>query len=103
MRWLTRVSTRGRVTIPKENRAELKLEPGDRVAFVRIGDDIYMQPVKDTLLDKMGTIPVSGPQDFEQIREETKKIEGRCNRSLLMILRIGNNFLSIIMPNQIYS
>ena len=71
MRWLTRVSTRGRVTIPKEIREKLQLEQGDRVAFVRIGDDIYMQPVKDTLLDKMGTISVDGPQDFEKIREET--------------------------------
>lgn len=73
---LARVSTRGRVTIPKEIREKLQLEQGDRVAFVRIGDDIYMQPVKDTLLDKMGTIPVDGPQDFEKIREETKKSRG---------------------------
>lgn len=71
--WLAKLSTRGRVTIPKGIRDKLGLEPGDRVAFVRIGDDIYMQPVKDTMLDKMGTIPVDGPQDFEGIREEIKK------------------------------
>jgi AbrB family looped-hinge helix DNA binding protein len=76
MRWLTRVSTRGRVTIPKEIREKLQLKQGDRVAFVRIGDDVYMQPVKNTLLDKMGTTPVDGPQDFEKIREETKKKRG---------------------------
>ncbi len=73
---LVRVSTRGRVTIPKEIREKLQLEKGDRVAFVRIGDEVYMQPVKDTLLDKMGTIPVDGPQDFDKIREETKRSRG---------------------------
>lgn len=73
---LARVSTRGRVTIPKEIREKLQLEQGDRVAFVRIGNDVYLQPVKDTLLDKMGTIPVDGPQDFEKIRKETKKSRG---------------------------
>lgn len=69
--WLTRVSTRGRVTIPKDLREKLQLKQGDKVAFVRIGDDVYMQPMKETLLDKMGAIPVDGPQDFEKIREET--------------------------------
>ena len=71
MRWLTRVSTRGRVTIPKEIREKLHLEQGDQVAFVQIGDDVYMQPVKDTLLDKMGIIPVDGLQDFGEVRKET--------------------------------
>lgn len=71
MRWLTRVSTRGRVTIPKEIREKLQLKKGDRVAFVRIGDDIYMQPVKDNLLDQQGKVFVSGPQDFNEVRKET--------------------------------
>ena len=71
MMWLTRVSTRGRVTIPKEIREKLHLEQGDQVAFVQIGDDVYMQPVKDTLLDKMGIIPVDGLQDFGEVRKET--------------------------------
>ena len=74
--WLARITTRGRVTIPKEIREKLQLEQGDRVAFVRRGDGVYMQLVKDTLLDKMGTIPVSGPQDFEKIREQAKKRRG---------------------------
>jgi len=74
---LARVSTRGRVTIPIEIREKLNLKRGDRVAFVRIGDDVYMQPVKDTLLDKMGKIPVDGPQDFEKIREQVIKKKGQ--------------------------
>ena len=71
--WFTRVSTRGRVTIPKKIREELQLKRGDRVAFVRVGEDVYLQPLKDTLLDKMGTIPVDGPQDFDEVREEVKR------------------------------
>ncbi len=75
--WLAKLSTRGRVTIPKEIREKLQLEQGDRVAFVQIGDDVYMQPVKDTLLDKMGSVPVDGAQDFDEVREETKKSRGK--------------------------
>ena len=52
--WLARLSTRGRVTIPKEIRKKLQLEQGDRVAFVQKGNDLYMQPIKRTLLDKIG-------------------------------------------------
>ncbi len=74
--WLARLSTRGRVTIPKEIRKKLRLEQGDRVAFVQIGDDMYMQPIKQTLLDNMGTIPVEEPQDFEKIRVNVKKMRG---------------------------
>ncbi len=75
--WFARLSTRGRVTIPREIREKLQLERGDQVAFVRIGDDIYIQPVKDTLLDKMGTIPVDGAQDFEKIRDGVKRERGK--------------------------
>ena len=74
--WSARLSTRGRVTIPVAIREKLQMKQGDRVAFVRIGDDVFMRPVKDTLLDKMGTIPVDGPQDFEKIRVETKRRRG---------------------------
>ena len=74
--WLARLSTRGRVTIPKEIRKKLRLEQGDRVAFVQIGDDMYMQPIKQTLLDNMGTIPVEEPLDFEKIRVNVKKTRG---------------------------
>lgn len=74
--WLARLSTRGRVTIPVEIREKLQLKQGDQVAFVRIGDDVFMRPVKNTLMDKMGTIPVDEPQDFEEIREETKRRRG---------------------------
>jgi AbrB family looped-hinge helix DNA binding protein len=65
------------VTIPVAIREKLELKQGDRVAFVRIGDDVFMRPVKDTLLDEMGTIPVDGPQDIEKIRVEKKRREGR--------------------------
>ena len=74
--WSARLSIRGWVTILKEIREKLELKQGDRVAFVRIGDDVFIRPVKDSLLDKMGTIPVDGPQDFENIRAENKKTRG---------------------------
>ena len=51
------------------------------MTFVRMGDDIYMQLMKDPLLDKMGTIPVDGPQDFEKIGEKMKKMRSEDQRS----------------------
>jgi len=47
------------------------------VTFVQKGNDPYMQPIKHTLLDKMGTIHVNGPQDFEKISVNLKKMRGK--------------------------
>jgi antitoxin PrlF len=72
-----RMSTRGRVTIPKELREELGLKPGDRVAFYETAEGLIMEPVRGTLLDKMGSVKVEGRQDFVQVREEVKKKRGK--------------------------
>ena len=46
------------------------LQEGDRIAIVRHGDDLILHPVKKTLLDLRGSVPVSGPQDFAAIRNQ---------------------------------
>ena len=78
---LARISTQGRVTIPKELREELDLKPGDSVVFYESDRGIIMKPVRGTLLDKMGNINVEGRQNFEQVREvmeiERGKLRGR--------------------------
>lgn len=78
---LVRMSTRGRVTIPKEIRDELELKAGDRVAFIETESGLLMKPVRGNLLDYYGSVVVEGRQDFEKIREavmsERGKLSGR--------------------------
>ncbi|MFO7943931.1 MAG: AbrB/MazE/SpoVT family DNA-binding domain-containing protein [Anaerolineales bacterium] len=73
--FIVKMSTRGRVTIPEEIREKLQLLPGDKLAFIETEKGVLLQPVK-SLEDLKGTVAVDAPQDFEQIREETKKRRG---------------------------
>ena len=65
-----RMSTRGRVTIPKELRDELGLQPGDRVVFTRNEKGLLRQPLRGTLLDHKGSMKVDREQDFDSVRRE---------------------------------
>ena len=64
------VGRRGQMTVPREIRQALNLKEGDRVAFVRRGDEVVLQPLTRTLLDLRGSVPVSGPQDLEAVRHK---------------------------------
>ena len=75
-----RMSTRGRVTIPKELREELGLKPGGMVVFFESKRSIIMEPVWGTLLDKMGSINVECRQDFEQVKDEGIRKRGKLRR-----------------------
>lgn len=65
-----KIGRRGQTTIPKEIRELTGLREGDQVAFVRRGEDIVLKPLRKGLRDLRGSVPVSGPQDFEAIRRE---------------------------------
>ena len=67
-----RVGRRGQMTLPKEIRERFQVHEGDRIAFVRRGGEIVVQPLLQTLLDKRGSVKVSGKQDFESIRNKVK-------------------------------
>lgn len=64
------VGRRGQMTVPREIRRSLNLQEGDRVAFIRRGDEVVLQPLTDTLLDLRGSVPVKEPQDFAAIRDQ---------------------------------
>ncbi len=64
----TTIGRRGQITLPRAIRQWLNLREGDRIAFTRRGDDVILQPMPHTLMDLRGSVPVSGPQDFEAIR-----------------------------------
>jgi AbrB family looped-hinge helix DNA binding protein len=58
------------MTLPSVVRDWLKLREGDKVAFFKRGDEVILQPMTRTLRDMRGSVRVSGPQDFEAVREE---------------------------------
>ena len=69
----TRVGRRGQLTIPKVVRQSLGLSEGDHVAFVEHGGDVVLRPVRQSLRDLRGSVPVDGPQDFDAVRGATRR------------------------------
>ena len=69
-----RLTSRGRVTIPKEIREHLKLKPGDRVVFVLRHGEVVMQSAVPTLQQLRGSIkPRHQPEDFGAVRSQVRK------------------------------
>ncbi|MFO7943914.1 MAG: AbrB/MazE/SpoVT family DNA-binding domain-containing protein [Anaerolineales bacterium] len=66
---LNKVGSGGRVTIPKDIRAQLGLEASDHVVVMVSEGKIILEPITKTLLDLSGSVEVSGPQDFAAIRK----------------------------------
>ena len=67
---ISTVGRRGQITLPRAIRQWLNLKEGDHVVFARRGDDVILQPVKHTLADLRGSVPVAGEQDFNAIRRQ---------------------------------
>jgi len=74
---ISTIGRRGQITLPRSIRHRLGLTEGDRVAFVRRGDEVVLQPLAQTLLDLRGSVPVSGPQDFDAIRQQVQAIRAQ--------------------------
>jgi AbrB family looped-hinge helix DNA binding protein len=67
---ISKVGRRGQITIPRTVRRWLNLRESDRVAFIRRGNEVILQPLPYTLLDLRGSVPVAEPQDFTAIRRQ---------------------------------
>ncbi len=68
------ITRKGQVTIPKEIRDALGLAEGDRVFFVRRGEEIVLKVLRGNILELRGSVKASKrPESFEKIREATKK------------------------------
>jgi antitoxin PrlF len=76
------ITSKGQVTIPKQIRDELDLREGDRVFFVRRGNEITLKVLRGNILQLRGSVRASKqPKSFEKIRQETKeKIASRVAR-----------------------
>ena len=67
---VTKVGRRGQIAIPRQIRQQLDLQQGDRLAFIQRDNEVVLQPLKTTLSDFRGSVPVSEPQDFDAIRQQ---------------------------------
>jgi AbrB family looped-hinge helix DNA binding protein len=65
---VTKIGRRGQITVPKEIQRLLSVHEGDRVAFIQRGNEVVLRPLSRTLKELRGSVPVSGPQDFDAIR-----------------------------------
>jgi len=65
----TRVGRRGQITVPKAIRQALGIAEGDHVTFVEREGEVVLRPVRHSLRDLRGSVPVDGPQDFAAVRE----------------------------------
>jgi antitoxin PrlF len=75
---MAKISAKGQITIPKEIRKALGVEPGDRLAFSIEGGKTVVYPVTGSLLDLRGSLkPKKIPEDLEKIRKEVKKSVAR--------------------------
>ena len=77
---MTKVTSKGQVTIPQAIRRALEIETGDRVVFELRSDGAHLRVVKPTnVMDLYGALPATRPYPGrEAIREEVGRALGRA-------------------------
>ena len=76
------ITRKGQVTIPKPIRDQLGLEEGEKVMFIRRGDEVLLKVLRGSILDLKGTVrPSTRPEDFARIRQTVKKSIGQKART----------------------
>ena len=73
-----KIGRRGQLTLPKPVRQALGLREGDRVAFFERSGAVVLQPLRATLRDLRGSVPVEGPQDFDALRARPPREAARA-------------------------
>ena len=68
------ITRKGQVTIPKEIRDALDWTEGQRVLFVRRGDEVVLKVIRGNILALRGSVkPSKRPENFEKVRDAAKK------------------------------
>jgi len=67
---INKAGRRVQTAIPRQIRQHPNLHQGDRRASINQGNEVVLQPLKATLFDFRGSVPVSEPQDFSAIRQQ---------------------------------
>ncbi len=76
---ISKITTKGQLTLPKEIRDFLNVKPSDRVNFVIEGGNVFLKPVK-TLKDFKGSVP---PKKQTSIKEERKQAKFTVSRKVI--------------------
>ena len=63
-----KIGKRGQITLPMALRRRYGLKEGHHLAVIEENDQVILRPINQTLLDVRGSVSVSEPQDFDQIR-----------------------------------
>lgn len=50
----------------------MAIQEGDHVAFVERGGEVVLRPIRKSLRDLRGSVPVNGPQDFDAVRASVR-------------------------------
>ncbi|MGD0167734.1 MAG: AbrB/MazE/SpoVT family DNA-binding domain-containing protein [Gaiellaceae bacterium] len=78
---VSRITSKGQVTIPKLVRDALKLKEGDRVVFRVVGERAELARTAD-LLELAGAVPVSAPaaevsMGWDEVRRQLRRARAR--------------------------
>jgi len=81
---VSRMTSKGQVTVPKAVRDALKLQEGDRVVFRVTGERAELARTAD-LLELAGTVPASAPPaepgtGWDEVRQQLRDIRERRKR-----------------------
>ena len=71
----SKITSKYQVTVPKEIRDKLGLEPGDRLAWEVVGDEVRVKQLKNAFLERAGTIKV-GPGDVVDDVRRARRLRG---------------------------
>jgi len=50
------ITVKGQVTLPKEIREYLRVQKGDKVVFLKKGEDVIVRPAKQNILNFRGAV-----------------------------------------------
>ena len=78
-----RMTSKGQITVPKEVRERLRIEPGDALEFVYADDHLEVRAIRRRRLGEFrGLFPIRGALPFEQERRQawtaqTRRLSGK--------------------------
>lgn len=77
---LAKISEKGQLTLPSEIRRKYNLGKASYVRIIPLEDGVKLVPVNQGGIASLkGVIPVTGKQDFEDIRTQVREARNREN------------------------